>query len=114
MSRPIATVASFRSKNAGPFTVTIDIFFDSADDYRQVRDGGQLRPETVAPRYDLDPEAVSVYFVDSVSAAKVSLPRRLPGGDPDDTDVCGGQMFVPLLSLSVEGVGRGTAHVTGT
>ena len=32
-------------------------------------------------------------------AIKVSIPRLLPGGSPGDTDVAGGQQFVPLLSI---------------
>ena len=47
----LATV--LRSKSAGPFMNTIDIFFDSDEAYRKVRDAGTLTTSLIACLYDI-------------------------------------------------------------
>jgi hypothetical protein len=92
-------VVSVRSKNAGPFTVTFDLFFDGAEQFDRVVDHDVVTPATVAPLYGLAPGDVRVFPFRPAFAIKVSIPRLVPGGAPGDSDVAGGQQFVPLLAL---------------
>lgn len=94
-------IASVRSKNAGPFVVTFDLFFEAVDDYRAVVDSGRLTPEAVAAIYGLEADQVRVSPFEPALAIKVAIPRAVPGGGPGDTDVAGGQQFVPLLALEL-------------
>jgi hypothetical protein len=91
----------FRSKNAGPFMCTIDIFFDDLPTLQRVAQGDAITPETVAQLYRISAESVRVYTVDSALAMKVSFPRRVPAGDPADRDIPGGQQYAPLLDIEV-------------
>lgn len=88
-----------RSKNAGPFTLTIDFFFDRAETCERVARSGALTPRTVASIYRVRPEQVKVIHVPQANALKVSLPRPKPAGEVGDSDVAGGQQFLPLLDL---------------
>lgn len=94
-------VNSVRSKNAGPFTLTFDLFFPDAAAYREIVAGGRVSRGSVAALYGLEPEDVRVFPFEPALAIKVSIPREVPGGGPGDTDVAGGQQFIPLLALQV-------------
>ena len=92
-------LVSVRSKNAGPFTVTFDLFFPDAAAFDEVVAAQVVTRERVAALYGLRPDEVLVFNFPPASAIKVSIPRVVPGGGPGDSDVAGGQQFAPLLSL---------------
>lgn len=90
-----------RSKNAGPFMLTIDIFFDDAETCVRVLGSGVLSPYAVAQLYSVDPAEVLVLHVPQAAAIKVSLPRPFAAGEVGERDVAGGQQFAPLLDLQI-------------
>jgi hypothetical protein len=92
---------SVRSKNAGPFMLTIDLFFGSAEDCRRVVDSGVLSAEQVASIYRIESSTVQVIHVKQSNALKISMPRPLAAGEVGERDVAGGQQFAPLLDLIV-------------
>jgi hypothetical protein len=96
-------LTSARSKNAGPFTVTIDLFFPDADTFHEVCRQKVITREVVGELYGLPPEQVQVFEFEPALAVKVSMPRLVPGGSPGDVDVAGGQQFVPLLGVQISG-----------
>ena len=90
-----------RSKNAGPYRVTLDILFTDSTLYRRVRDSGAVTRESVAAAYGIDVAEVSSLFnVDMANAIKVTLCRK-PQGAFGETDMYGCQQHVPLLGLPV-------------
>jgi hypothetical protein len=90
-----------RSKNAGPFMLTIDIMFDTPDVYRRVRESKVIDHQLIATIYSLQPEVVDIYEVDAALAIKVSFPRPAIQGSIEDTDMHGGQQFAPLLDVQI-------------
>ncbi len=90
-----------RSKNAGPFWLTIDIMFDDADNYRRVRDSEAISRALVARMFRREPADIIVVNHDAALAIKVSFPRPQSSGSKYDSDVYGGQQYAPLLSLEV-------------
>jgi hypothetical protein len=90
-----------RSKNAGPFVLTLDIMFSDPVAYEKVRDSGTLTAEVVAAAYGVPLEDVDGYECDNALALKFSMPRRLPQGDFGDGDMHGGQQYAPLLDIEV-------------
>jgi len=94
-------VVSVRSKNAGPFTVTFDLFFPDAATFAEVCRRRVLTPDVVAGLYGLRADEVRIFEFEPALAIKVSVPRLVPGGAPGDTDVAGGQQFVPLLDIAL-------------
>ncbi len=92
-------LASIRSKNAGPFTVTFDLFFKDRQTYTDVVEQHVITQEVVGALYGLEPDQVRIFEFEPALAIKVSVPRLVPGGSPGDSDVAGGQQFVPLLAI---------------
>jgi hypothetical protein len=94
-------VNSVRSKNAGPFTVTFDLFFPDEATFRDVCGSKAITTDVVGRLYGLDPSQVRIFEFEPALAIKISVPRLLPGGAPGDSDVAGGQQFAPLLDIPV-------------
>ncbi len=93
-----------RSKNAGPFLITVDIMFDSEDAFQRVLDSGAVTSETVAPRYGLPADDVRVVSYARAKAIKVTLPRlwgASGAGSAGDRDVYGAQQHAPLLNIDI-------------
>jgi len=90
-----------RSKNAGPFWVTVDLFFDGEETFRRYRDAPALGPETFARLFGADATLVKRIPVDSLHVIKISFPRPHPQGWMRERDMHAGQQFARLLDLEV-------------
>jgi hypothetical protein len=88
-----------RSKNAGPFWVTVDLFFDSAETYAKYHDDPAISSEVIAAIYGVDAALVRRFPVKSLNMVKISYPRATPQGGVHERDMHSGQQFVPLLEL---------------
>ncbi|PPQ35612.1 DUF4387 domain-containing protein [Rhodopila globiformis] len=97
--RDIATVC--KSKNAGPFELTIDVVFDSAGMFRRVKATGVLSAALFARLYNVPEAHVLFTPYDAAYAFKATLPRLVPAGDFGDTDVYGCQQHAPLLDVDL-------------
>jgi hypothetical protein len=92
-------LSGIRSKNAGPFLLTIDLFFKDRVGFQQVVDQRVITPDRVADAYRLDATLVEIYAFEPALAIKVTWPREIPLGSPGDRDVLGGQQFAPFLDF---------------
>jgi Domain of unknown function (DUF4387) len=90
-----------KSKNAGPFELTIDVVFEDAATFHKVKATGVLCPELFARLYDVPSESVLFTPYDAAFAFKATIPRLVPAGDFGDTDVYGCQQHAPLLDVDV-------------
>jgi len=97
--RDIAQVC--KSKNAGPFEVTIDVVFAERAMFERVKRTGVLNAELLGRLYHVRPEQVLFTVYDAGLAFKATLPRRIPAGDVGDTDVYGAQQHAPLLDVDI-------------
>jgi hypothetical protein len=94
--------AIIRSKNAGPFTVTIDIFFDDAEAFATARSSALLTPSGVAAVYGVPVSSVKgVYWDERIRAAKVSLLRWSSSTDPFCADLFGAHLHTPLAAAEL-------------
>lgn len=94
-----------RSKNAGPFQITIDLMFASVADYRRVLASPAFNAAEIARRYRLAEEQVAVIPFERVRAIKITLPRRWGSrgsGSAADRDVYGAQQHGPLVDLQID------------
>jgi hypothetical protein len=90
-----------RSKNAGPFELTIDLMFEDRASYERVRASGVITTDSIAQLYGLDPAVVQYFEADVALALKFSFPRPSVSGSLDDTDLFGGQFHSPLVRLEI-------------
>jgi hypothetical protein len=97
--RDIAKVC--RSKNAGPFHITIDVAFDDPAMYEKVKATGVLNPALFAKLYGVAESDVLFTPYGPGYAFKATLPRLKSAGDIGDTDVYGAQQHAPLLDVEI-------------
>ncbi len=86
-----------RSKDAGPFMLTIDLFFADPAVHEAFRASRVLDPAVIATLYRVRPEDVESYDIAEISAMKISFPRAVVSGDFGDTDITGGQQYALLV-----------------
>lgn len=92
-----------RSKNSGPFELTLDIMFKEKDIYELFKTRNLINRELIATLYGVKPEEVlSVVYFESAQAIKATLKRIIPSGAPGDRDIYGAQQHGPLLDLEWE------------
>ena len=91
-----------RSKNAGPFYITIDMFFPDLKAYQRAAQPGFLTVERVAETYGLEvAEVYGIYRQEFALGIKVTLQKRVVADDPANNDVMAGQQHLPLAALEV-------------
>ena len=76
-----------RSKNAGPFWLTIDIFCGSEAVFETVSD--RLDTAKVAARLGADVDTLKRFDITALNVIKISLPRPSVQGAIDDRDMHG-------------------------
>ena len=91
----------FRSRNAGAFLLTLDIVPVSTELFDRLQAEGTLESDLVARRLGLTRSDLRVTYYRQGNAIKITVPRRVSGGAPDDHDVDGAQQFAALLDLTV-------------
>ena len=95
MTRLTDIAKKIRSKNAGPFWLTFDVFFDDADTFRRASEA--LPPERVADLLNADLEHVKRFEIPDLNVLKFSLPRPHIQGTRQDRDMHGAS-FANLLA----------------
>jgi hypothetical protein len=88
-----------RSKNAGPFWITFDIFLRTDRDYECVSDPKAISEEVIGGLYRIDPGCVRIFHIPSLRAIKISFPRPVVQGSFYDRDMHSGQQHIPLAGL---------------
>lgn len=102
-TRSLGQLAKFlRSKNAGPFKLTLDIFFHSPQDYQKVVESGVITKQLISELYMLeDLDEISIIKFDPAAAIKITFPRRVASGNVGDSDVYGAQQHAPLYEIEI-------------
>jgi hypothetical protein len=83
-----------RSKNAGPFWVTIDIFCGTAEAYAELT--ASLRTESIAALYRQPGQLLKRFDIPDLNVIKFSFPRPVVQGHRKDRDMHGAQWSVLL------------------
>lgn len=102
-----------RSKNAGPYEITIDAIFDSQVDYHAIKSSGLLSPDNVSKALGIPKEdIVWMGFFDPAMAFKVTIPRVRSGkkksaGGFMESDIHGSQEHLGLSNLKLSGTSTG-------
>ncbi|WP_298844248.1 DUF4387 family protein [uncultured Roseobacter sp.] len=92
-------VTKVRSKNAGPFWLTIDIFCGSAESFARVRNG--LSVAQIAAVFDADSQTVKRFDIENLHVVKFSLPRPAVQGAVNDRDMHGASWAALIGELDI-------------
>lgn len=94
-------VEIIRSKNAGPFFLTIDLLFDDKTKYLKVKNSDILKAGTISKLYKVNKKDVKIYYYDKAKGIKITIPRRFSSGCMYDTDVFGAQQHTLIMALKI-------------
>jgi len=98
----VADIARVRSKNAGPFRLTIDVFCENEAACTAVVD--RLPNARVARALGVDEPALQRYVLRSIDVVKFSLARPVVQGSAEDRDQHGAQWSMLVESLTLDEV----------
>jgi hypothetical protein len=100
---PLREVARvIRSKNAGPYELTLDVLFADEALYRRIREARIFTAEAIAALYRLPVSAVlKVVHYDPALAVKATIARPRPSGALGESDVYGAQQHAPMLDMPI-------------
>lgn len=90
-----------RSKNAGPFWITMDLFFRDEEAFERHARAPELQPQSLGSLLGVRPDQVGCYPVPNLSVLKISYPRNGPQGGMIERDLHGGQQYVRVLDLEL-------------
>jgi Domain of unknown function (DUF4387) len=86
-----------RSKNAGPFWMTLEAFMPDDQTYR-IADA-LITAELISELYRVPPASVQIFRLPDLRVVKVSFPRPIAQGSLHDRDMHAGQQHVPLAGI---------------
>ncbi|MGD9829946.1 MAG: DUF4387 family protein [Hyphomicrobiaceae bacterium] len=92
-------VARVRSKNAGPFWITVDIFCGSPEVFAAVRQSRST--EAVADLFQQPSQLLKRFEIPDLAVIKFSFPRPVVQGSREDRDMHGAQMAILLEELEL-------------
>lgn len=93
-------VSKIRTKNAGPFWLTVDIFCGDATRFEQV--SKHLQTAQIAAAFAAPPTEIKRFEMPTLFAVKFSLPRPSVQGDPSDRDMHGASWATLVGSLELD------------
>ena len=92
-------VQKVRSKNAGPFWLTIDIFCGSEAAYQEVL--GQLKTRKIAQVLGANTQDIKRFDIPSLNVIKISLPRPTIQGSIKDRDMHGASWAALIAEMNL-------------
>lgn len=97
-----SVVRAIRSKNAGPFWITIDAFCKNEKDAERVANAFEREKKYIAGAFQVKEEDLEIYCLKDICVAKISMPRVPIEGSRNERDMHGGQQYVSLLDIEVK------------
>lgn len=89
-----------RSKNSGPYELTMDIMFKNQEYFKMACEKKIINEELVCKLYGINKEdIINIVEFSPANAIKITIKRPICSGDLGETDVYGAQQHAPLLSI---------------
>lgn len=102
MDRLVDLAKVLRSKNSGPFELTLDILFDDVVKYERVEKSGEINREAIALLYRINTEDITnLVFFKKALGIKITFNRKISSGTVGDRDVYGAQQHAPLFDILI-------------
>ncbi|KAI1270326.1 hypothetical protein F5Y18DRAFT_367920 [Xylariaceae sp. FL1019] len=95
-----------RSKNSGPFELTLDVMFDSETAYNRVKEANILTNDVIKKLYRVeDSDILTNMYFEPALAWKCTIKRMWTQGSVGERDTLGTQQHAPLLDIEVPASG---------
>lgn len=91
-----------RSKNSGPFEITVDVLFTDPAIYYKIKELDLINKQLVSRLYNIEEANIThIVFFDQALGFKITFARKVSSGTFLDRDVYGAQQHAPLMELEV-------------
>lgn len=102
MTRLVDLARMLRSKNSGPFLITLDIFFDDKATYERVVRSNVITEARIKDLYHLgEGQLCGIYYFPAALGIKITYHRQVSSGTCGERDVYGAQQHAPLMELLI-------------
>ncbi len=92
-----------RSKNAGPFELTLDVLLKDQQMFEKLRRADVINTKVIAQLYQIpETDVISIVYFPNARAIKATIVRPLPSGALGERDVYGAQQHAPLVNFTFE------------
>ncbi|MBQ9973898.1 MAG: DUF4387 domain-containing protein [Oscillospiraceae bacterium] len=92
-----------RSKNAGPYELTLDVLLRDEAIFTKLRQADIINKKTIAALYRIpEQDVLSIVYFPNALAIKATIVRPLPSGAMGERDVYGAQQHAPLVNFAFE------------
>ena len=92
-----------RSKNAGPFELTLDVLLKEQEMFEKLRQANVINKKVIAELYQIpETDVISIVYFPNAKAIKATIVRPLPSGALGERDVYGAQQHAPLVNFTFE------------
>ena len=92
-----------RSKNAGPFELTLDVLLKDQQMFEKLRQADVINTKVIAQLYQIpETDVISIVYFPNARAIKATILRPLPSGALGERDVYGAQQHAPLVNFTFE------------
>jgi len=99
--RDLASV--IRSKNAGPFELTLDVLLKDDATFEMLRKADVINPKSIANLYRIpESDVIGIVYFPNARAIKATIVRPWASGALGERDVYGAQQHGPLMSFEFE------------
>lgn len=100
----LSEVASIiRSKNAGPFHITLDVLFSKENLFNKVKNSNIWNKDTISNIYGIKKsDIMECLTFEKAKAFKCTIKRKIPSGSFGDTDIYGAQQHIPLHGIEID------------
>ena len=89
-----------RSKNAGPYELTLDILLKEEEMFNKMREKNVINTKAIADLYKIPEEdVISIVYFPNANAIKATIVRPLASGALGERDVYGAQQHGPLVNF---------------
>lgn len=100
MTKLVDVTNIIRSKNSGPYELTMDIMFKSIEDFEDICNKKVINEDLICKLYKINKEdIINIIEFKPANAIKVTIKRPIASGDLGETDVYGAQQHAPLLNV---------------
>lgn len=91
-----------RSKNAGPFEITMDVIFKNKETFEHVKECNALNEDKLSDVYQVQKNDIkALMFYSPCNAFKLTFARKHTSGSYMDNDIHGSQKHVPLMFIQI-------------
>jgi hypothetical protein len=92
-----------RSKNSGPYELTLDVMFREKTMYDYFKSGRLIDEALIARLYGIPlADVLGIVWFEPASAVKATIRRPVASGAIGDSDIYGAQQHAPLLKIEFD------------